>query len=147
MGDLEDFTRDFLIESQRAFHDGDAEPDTALWTATDPVTLLAARGRCDSGTEDVTNTFRWVASEFSGVHDYEWELLASGVSGDQAYTVAIGRYWAWFRGGPPALAELRATHVPPRKRRVAGGASPCRPQASRQTADHLVERSALVCIT
>ena len=39
--------RDFLprfIESQRAFHDGDAEPNIALWTTTDPVTLLAARG-------------------------------------------------------------------------------------------------------
>jgi hypothetical protein len=46
MGDLEDFTRDFLprfMESQRAFHDGDAEPNIALWTATDPVTLLAGR--------------------------------------------------------------------------------------------------------
>jgi ketosteroid isomerase-like protein len=114
MGDLEDFKRDFLprfIESQRAFHDGDAEPNIALWTTTDPVILLAARGRCDSGTEDVTKTFRWVASEFSGVRDYEWELLASGVSGDQAYTVAIERYWASFRGGPQALTELRATHV------------------------------------
>jgi len=114
MGDLEDFTRDFLprfIESQRAFHDGDAEPNIAVWTATDPVTLLAARGRCDSGTENVTETFRWVASDFSGVRDYEWELLASGVSGDQAYTVAIERYWASFRGGLPALTELRATHV------------------------------------
>jgi ketosteroid isomerase-like protein len=114
MGDLEDFKRDFLprfIESQRAFHDGDAEPNIALWTTTDPVILLAARGRCDSGTEDVTKTFRWVASEFSGVRDYEWELLASGVSGDQAYTVAIERYWASFRGAPQALTELRATHV------------------------------------
>jgi ketosteroid isomerase-like protein len=114
MGDLEDFDRDFLprfIESQRAFHDGDAEPNIALWATTDPVTLLAARGRCDSGTEDVTKTFRWVASEFSGVRDYEWELLASGVNGDQAYTVAIERYWASFRGRPQALTELRATHV------------------------------------
>ena len=50
----------------------------------------------------MTKTLRWVASEFSGVRDYEWELLASGVSGDQAYIVAIERYWVWFRGGHKA---------------------------------------------
>jgi ketosteroid isomerase-like protein len=123
MGDLEDFKRDFLphfIESQRAFHDGDAEPNIALWTTTDPVILVAARGRCDSGTEDVTKTFRWVASEFSGVRDYAWELLAFGVNGDLAYTVAIERYWASFRGGPQALTELRATHVFRRKTESGG---------------------------
>ena len=47
-------------------------------------------------------TFRRVASEFAVVRDYEWELLASEVSGDLAYTVAIERYTASFRGDPPA---------------------------------------------
>ena len=49
MGDSEDFHRGFLprfIEAQSAFHDGNAEPNIALWSATDPVTLFAARGRC-----------------------------------------------------------------------------------------------------
>jgi ketosteroid isomerase-like protein len=114
MGDLEDFTRDFLprfMESQRAFHDGDAEPNIVLWTATDPVTLLAARGRCDSGTEDVTKTFGRLHPSSRAYATMSGELLASGVSEDQAYTVAIKRYWASLRGGPPALAELRATRV------------------------------------
>ena len=81
IGDSEDFHRDFLpsfIEAQSAFHDGDADPNIALWTSTDPVTLFAARGLCDRRTERVTKTFRWVASEFSEAHDYEWELFASG---------------------------------------------------------------------
>ena len=47
MGDLEDFTRDFLprfIESQRAFHDVDAEPNIALWTATRPSHAVGRPG-------------------------------------------------------------------------------------------------------
>ena len=62
MGDLEDFHRDFLprfINAQRAFHDGNAEPNVALWSTADPVTLFAARGLVDAGSERVTKTFRF----------------------------------------------------------------------------------------
>jgi ketosteroid isomerase-like protein len=114
MGLLEDFHHDFLprfIDAQIAFHDGDAAPNNALWTDTDPVTLFAARGLCESGTDSVTRTFDRVASEFSAVRDYMWELFASGVSGDLAYTVAIERYVASLRGEPPAQQELRVTHI------------------------------------
>jgi ketosteroid isomerase-like protein len=90
---------------------GDAAPNNALWTNTDPVTLFAARGLCESGIEHVTETFRRVASEFSAVGDYEWDLLASGESGELAYTVAIERYTASLRGDPPAQQQLRVTHV------------------------------------
>jgi ketosteroid isomerase-like protein len=114
MGLLEDFHHDFLprfIDAQIAFHDGDAAPNNALWTNTDPVTLFAARGLCESGTDGVTGTFDRVASEFSAVRDYVWELFASGVSGDLAYTVAIERYVASLHGEPPAKQELRVTHI------------------------------------
>lgn len=80
-------------------------------TEVDPVTLFAARGLRNSGTEQVTATFRMVAAEFSAVRDYQWDLLASGVSGDLAFTVAIERYTASLRGAPPAEQELRVTHV------------------------------------
>lgn len=121
MTETEDFHRDFLprfIDAQRAFHAGDATPNDALWTSTDPVTLFAARGLCESGTDHVTETLHRVAAEFSAVRDYEWELLASAVSGDLAYTVAIERYTASLRGAPPAQQELRVTHV---YRREVGG--------------------------
>ena len=59
----------------------------------------------------MTETFDRVASEFSAVRDYEWELFASGISCDLAYTVAIERYVASLRGEPPAQQELRVTHV------------------------------------
>ena len=61
MTEPEDFYRDFLprfIDAQRAFHDGDPAPNLALWSIEDPVTLFAARGLVDSGTEPVTATFR-----------------------------------------------------------------------------------------
>ena len=59
----------------------------------------------------MTETFDRVASEFAAVRDYVWELFASEISGDLAYTVAIERYVASLRGEPPAQQELRVTHV------------------------------------
>lgn len=114
MNDFEDFHRDFLpdfIEGLSAFHDGDADPHIALWTNTDPATLFAARGQCDTGTDAVVRRFREVAPWFAEVGDYEWRLLASEVSGDLAYTVGIERFRASLRGAPRALMELRSTHV------------------------------------
>jgi ketosteroid isomerase-like protein len=114
MAELEDFHHDFLprfIDAQRAFHDGDAAPNNDLWTDIDPVTLFAARGLCESGSDRVTEIFDLVASEFSAVRDFRWELIASGMSGDLAYTVAIESYTASLRGESPALQELRVTHV------------------------------------
>jgi len=67
--------------------------------------------RAHAGTEDVTRTFRFVASWFSDLRSYDWELLASDVIGDCAYTVAIERYTASREGRPVAPTELRATHV------------------------------------
>ena len=114
MGDVEDFHRDFLprfIEAQRSYHDGDPGPNNALWSTTEPVSLFAARGLHATGTEDVTRTFGFVASWFSDLRSYGWELLASDVIGDCAYTVAIERYTASREGRPVAPTELRATHV------------------------------------
>lgn len=80
-----------------------------LWSTAAPVTLFAARGLVDSGTEPVTATFRFVASTFSDVVTFDWETLASGVAGDFAYTAAIERYTNSRDGGPPEQTELRAT--------------------------------------
>jgi ketosteroid isomerase-like protein len=89
----------------------DPEPNLALWSTEDPVTLFAARGLVDSGTEPVTATFRLVASTFSDVATFDWETLASGVAGDFAYTAAVERYTNSRDGGPAEQTELRATHV------------------------------------
>ena len=75
------------------------------------MTLFAARGLLESGTEPVTAAFRFVASTFSDVETFDWETLASGVAGDFAYTAAVERYTNSRNGGPPEQTELRATHV------------------------------------
>ena len=114
MPDVEDFHGSFLprfIESLRAFHDGDPEPHIALWSSTDPVTLFAIRGMRDVGTEAVTATFRRAASWFSDLGDYGWELVASGVTGDSAYTVCIERFTASVDGRPRERFDVRSTHL------------------------------------
>jgi hypothetical protein len=95
--DVEDFHRDFLprfIEVRRIYHGGEPEPNNALWSTTDPVSLFAARGLIATGTDEVRRTFRLVAAWFSDLRSYEWELLASEVIGElclRAYTVATER--------------------------------------------------------
>ena len=134
MAEPEDFYRDFLpcfIDAQRAFHDGDPEPNLALWSSEDPVTLFAARDLLESGTEPMTAAFRFVASTFSDVEIFHWETLASGVAGDFAYTAAVERYTNSRNGGPGADGAQSDPRLPPRGRAVARGAPPCRPQASR----------------
>jgi ketosteroid isomerase-like protein len=114
MSENEDFHLYFLprfIDAQRAFHDGDPEPNMALWAVAAPVTLFAARGLIDSSTESVTRTFQNVAATFSDVGTFEWQPLAEGVNGDFAYTVAVERYTNSRDGGPLEQTELRATHV------------------------------------
>jgi ketosteroid isomerase-like protein len=63
------------------------------------------------GTEALTATFKRVAAWFSNVADYEWELIASGVSDDSAYTVGIERFTASVNGRSPEHFEVRSTHL------------------------------------
>ena len=86
-----------------------------------------------TGTEEVTKTFRFVASWFADVRSYEWDLLVFEVSEDVAYTVAIERYTASRNSRPPAPTELPVTHM---YRREEGG-TPRRPQATRPTGGDL----------
>src|SRR6266508_6928081 len=89
MSELDQF-RDATLPRQLAaeiaIHHGDVEPRLAMWSQRDPVTLFGAWGPCKSGWEDVSRIFRWVASRFSDLSDYDFEVIAAGVSGDLAYT-------------------------------------------------------------
>jgi ketosteroid isomerase-like protein len=114
MSELEDFHQSFLprfIDAQRAFHGGDPEPNIALWSTADSVTLFAIRGMRNVGSQALTETFRRVSSWFAGVSGYDWELIASDVNGDSAYTVGIERFTASVQGGTPEAFEVRSTHV------------------------------------
>ena len=113
MPEIEDFHRDFLprfIAAQRAFHDGDPEPNIALWSTQEPVTLFAVRGMRESGADALSATFRRVAQWFSNLTEYEWVPMAAATSGDMAYTVCLERYTATGVGGPETT-EYRSTHV------------------------------------
>jgi ketosteroid isomerase-like protein len=114
MPETEDFEHSFLprfIDSLRAFHDGDSEPHIALWSSREPVTLFAIRGMHEVGTGALTATFRRVASWFSDVRDYRWDLVASAVTGDSAYTVCVERYTVSVDGRAPEDFAVRSTHL------------------------------------
>ncbi len=95
--------------AEQAIHNGDAEPRIALWSRTDPVTVLGAKMSA-SGWADLEPMFRNVASWFSDSAEYEFEVVAAGASGDLAYTVGYERNCVKVEGEPRTYT-LRATHV------------------------------------
>ena len=114
MSELDDFLIDTLarqVAAEEAIHNGDLAPRLAMWSTNDPVTLFGAWGPCNSGWDEVSRTFRWVASRFSDCTAYSFDLVAAGVSGDLAYTVGYERSAASVDGGPVAPNTLRVTHV------------------------------------
>jgi ketosteroid isomerase-like protein len=52
-----------------------------------------------------------MASRFSDLADYDFELVAAGASHDLAYTVGYERHSASIEGGPVKPHTLRVTHV------------------------------------
>jgi ketosteroid isomerase-like protein len=114
MSELDDFLTTFLarqIEAEEAIHNGDVAPRIRLWSTAEPVTLMGALGMVNSGWDEVSRTFRWVASRFSNCTSYRFDLIAAGVSGDLAYTVGYERSTRSFDGGPIQPSTLRVTHV------------------------------------
>ena len=114
MTEVDEFLAETLprqIEAEKALHEGDPTRRLAMWSPEDPVTLLGAFGVVKSGWNDVSRTFRWVASRFSNLAEFDFELVAAGASGDLAYTVGYERHSVSIEGGPVAPHTLRVTHV------------------------------------
>ncbi|XVU23873.1 YybH family protein [Actinoplanes sp. CA-054009] len=112
MSDVDDFLADMLPRlraAEIALHNGDPGPRSALWSHADPVTLFGAEVN-RSGWAELGPTFEWLASRFSACDSLEYEVRAAGVSGDQAYLVAIERITA-TAGGVPTTYALRATTI------------------------------------
>lgn len=145
MGDVDDFHRDFLprfIDAQRAFHDGDPEPNNTLWSTTEPVSLFAARGLNAIGSEDVTKTFRFVSSWFSDVHSYEWVYTVTSGSSSPRCERRHGLHsghralHSITRGTAPGADRTSGQpHIPSRGRTVAYRAPARRPQTARPSGD------------
>jgi ketosteroid isomerase-like protein len=114
MSELQEFLETVIPRQQaadHALHNGDPEPRMQLWSREDPVTLLGAFGVAATGWGDVSETFRWVASQFSGGEEFRLEVIAAGVSGDLAYTVGYEHSRVSRDGGPVRPNRLRVTHV------------------------------------
>src|SRR5829696_2627227 len=98
------------LEAEQALCNGDPKPRLAMWSTQDPVTVLGAM-KDTIGSEEVRQLFRWLATRFSNLTDYRFELVAAGASGDLAYTVGYEHISVSIDGGPVAPFTLRVTHL------------------------------------
>jgi ketosteroid isomerase-like protein len=98
-----------LIVAESALHNGDVEPRLRMWSRDDPVTLFGA-WLSDTGWQDVSNSFRVLASRFSDCTSFDIELVAAGASDRLAYTVAYEHTSASVEGVPRTYT-LRVTQV------------------------------------
>jgi ketosteroid isomerase-like protein len=98
------------LQAEQALINGDPEPRLAMWSTQDPVTVLGAM-KDVIGAEEARQVFRWLATRFSDLTDYRFELVAAGASGDLAYTVGYEHTAFSMDGGPVAPLTLRVTHV------------------------------------
>lgn len=99
------------IEAETAFVHGDPRPRMKLWSRRDPVTLFGAIGMNESGWEELSQTFAWVASRFSNVSNYRFDLELVEVSGDMAYTLGFERFAGSIAGRPVEPITVRVTHI------------------------------------
>ena len=114
MDEVEEFRRTILgrqTEAEEAFVHGDPGPRMELWSRRDPVTLFGAIGMRESGWDKLGETFPWVASRFSNVSDFRFEVEVVGVSGDMAYTLGFERFNGSIAGRPVEPVTVRVTHV------------------------------------
>lgn len=90
---------------------GDAGPRIALWSKNDPVTLFGAIGMSQSGWDKLSETFTRVASRFSDVSDFHFDVEVVGVDGDMAYTLGFERFNGSIAGRPVEPVLVRVTHI------------------------------------
>ncbi|MFD8638235.1 MULTISPECIES: YybH family protein [unclassified Streptomyces] len=112
MNDRDDFltwVRTTLREAEIALHNGDAAPRRALWSRTEPVSVLGA-WRNAIGREELDTLFTDLAEAFSDCTSYEFELQAYDVSDNMAYTVGL-EHTSTSVNGQPRTYTLRATQV------------------------------------
>ena len=98
-----------LRDAEVAVHDGDPEPRRAIWSRTEPVTVLGA-WRNAFGLTEVDALFDLLGASFGGTASYRHEVVAAEVVGDLAYTVGFEHTSAVVNGEPREYV-LRVTQV------------------------------------
>lgn len=114
MRELDEFlsvTLGRLIEAEVALHNGDPAPRFSMWSKMEPITVFGAFGPCNSGWDEISRTFEWVASRFSANTAYQFDLMTAGVGGDLAYTVGFERFTTSIDGRPATPMALRVTQL------------------------------------
>jgi ketosteroid isomerase-like protein len=115
MTEVDDFRATILArqaEAEGAFvTHGDPQPRMELWSRRDPVTLFGAIGMSESGWDQLSKTFTWVASRFSEVSDFRFDVELVEVSGDMAYTLGFERFNGSIAGRPVEPVTVRVTHI------------------------------------
>ena len=97
-------------EAEEAFvTNGDPRPRMELWSKNDPVTLFGAIGMSQSGWDKLGETFTRVASRFSDVSDFHFDVEVVGVDGDMAYTLGFERFTGSIAGRPVEPVLVRVT--------------------------------------
>ena len=113
MSELDDFLTETLarqVEAEHALHNGDPTLRMQIWSTQDPVTLFGAV-KSNSGWDEVSQVFHWLASHFSDCTASRFELVTAGVSSDLAYTVGLEHTSVSWDGVPLEPYTLRVTHV------------------------------------
>lgn len=114
MNEAEAFRRTMLVRhigAEEAFVHGDPQPRMNLWSRREPVTLFGAIGMSESGWEELSETFTWVASRFSKVSGFRIDVELVEVSGDLAYVLWFERWTGSVAGRPREPVTVRVTHV------------------------------------
>lgn len=98
-----------LRAAETAVHNGDAGPRRAIWSHTEPVTVLGA-ARDAVGRGEVDDLFSMLERMFSDCRSYRYDVVAAEVIGDVAYTVGYEHTQATVNGEPRTYT-LRATQI------------------------------------
>ena len=113
--EVEEFRSTVLAQQTRAEEvfvtNGDPGPRLDLWSKNDPVTLFGAMGMSQSGRDKLSETFTWVASRFSDVSDFHFDVELVGVEGDMAYTLGFERFNGSIASRPVEPVLVRVTHI------------------------------------
>ncbi|MET3176725.1 UNVERIFIED_ORG: ketosteroid isomerase-like protein [Arthrobacter sp. UYCu721] len=92
-----------------ALHNGDAAPRRALWSRSEPVSVLGA-WRNAFEQQELDDLVTSLARQFSNCTSYNFEMLAYDIVGDMAYTAALEHTSVSVDGAPRSYV-LRATQI------------------------------------
>jgi ketosteroid isomerase-like protein len=112
MSDRDDFltwVETALYQAEVALHNGDAGPRRAIWSRSEPISVLGA-WRNAYGQRELEQLFTSLAASFSDCTSYRFELQAFDVVGDMAYTAGL-EHSSVSVDGQPRSYTLRATQV------------------------------------